>query len=190
MKYVCLVVSLSMCVLGQNPDPYQKARAAAEECMRKQRQALEKQRAAIRLQMQSAIVQAECDPIPEAKIGPMIQETATREGLKDDLLRAVAERESGFRACAVSRKGAKGLMQLMPATIEQFAVKDPFDPQQSLDAGAKLLKQLLARYGDDVSLALGAYNAGPERVDQAQGVPAIRETMEYVSAILSALALP
>ena len=187
MKCACLVVSLSIGVLAQNPDPYQKARAAAEECMRKQRQALEKQRASIHLQMQSAIVQAQCDPIPETKIGPMIQETARREGIKEGLLRAVAERESGFRACAVSRMGAKGLMQLMPATIEQFGVKDPFDPQQSLDAGAKLLKQLLVRYKDDVSLALGAYNAGPERVDQAQGVPAIRETMDYVSAILGAI---
>jgi soluble lytic murein transglycosylase-like protein len=190
MKCACVLLSLSMGVLAQDPDPYEKARAAAQECMRKQRQALEKQRAAIRIQMQSAVLQADCDPLPETKIGPMIQETARREGIKEDLLRAVAERESGFRACAVSSKGAKGLMQLMPATAEQFGVKDPFDPQQSLDAGAKLLKQLLARYNDDVSLALGAYNAGAERVDHAQGVPGIRETMEYVSAILGALAVP
>lgn len=76
-------------------------------------------------------------------------------------------------------------MQLMPETQAQFAVADPFDPKQSLEAGAKLLKQLLDHYGGDVQKALAAYNAGEGRVDQAGGVPSIPETQNYVLSILS-----
>ena len=78
-------------------------------------------------------------------------------------------------------------MQLMPETAEEFDVDDPFDPKQNVEAGAKLLKSLLERYKNDPALALGAYNAGPERVDQAGGVPQIPETMDYVTAILEKL---
>ena len=78
-------------------------------------------------------------------------------------------------------------MQLMPATSEQLGVADPFDPKQNIQAGARLLKQLLTRYEGDVSKALAAYNAGAARVDQADGVPSIRETVHYVSSILSML---
>src|SRR5205085_361018 len=96
--------------------------------------------------------------------------------------------ESGSRPCAVSAKGAQGLMQLMPATSQQFGVADPFDARQNIQAGAKFLKQLLTRYGGDVTKALAAYNAGPGRVDQAGGaVPGIPETIHYVSSILSSL---
>jgi soluble lytic murein transglycosylase-like protein len=80
-------------------------------------------------------------------------------------------------------------MQLMPATAEEFNVDDPFDPKQNVDAGAKLLKSLLERYKNDPALALGAYNAGPDRVDQAGGVPRIPETADYVTAILEKLGL-
>ena len=76
-------------------------------------------------------------------------------------------------------------MQLMPATQAQFSVTDPFDPGQSLDAGTKLLKQLLDRYHGDLSMALSAYNAGPARVDKAGGVPEIPETKNYVMTILN-----
>ncbi len=76
-------------------------------------------------------------------------------------------------------------MQLMPATVAGLDVEDPFDPKENVDAGAKLLKQLLVRYGGDVALALGAYNAGPSRVDESGGVPAIRETVDYVNRILA-----
>jgi len=89
----------------------------------------------------------------------------------------------------VSKKGALGLMQLMPATVVGLNVEDPFDPKENVDAGARFLKQLLQRYGGDVALALGAYNAGPARVDAAGDVPAIPETMDYVNDILTQIGL-
>ena len=115
----------------------------------------------------------------------MIDRAAQKEGVDPALVREIARQESAFRPCAVSPKGAEGLMQLMPATQMQFDVTDPFDPGQSLDAGTKLLKQLLDRYHGDLSMALGAYNAGPTRVDKAGGVPEIPETKNYVLSILN-----
>jgi soluble lytic murein transglycosylase-like protein len=79
------------------------------------------------------------------------------------------------------------LMQLMPATAEEYDVDDPFDPKQNVEAGAKLLKSLLERYKNDPALALGAYNAGSGRVDREGGVPQIPETVDYVAAILDKL---
>ncbi|MBL8227816.1 MAG: lytic transglycosylase domain-containing protein [Bryobacterales bacterium] len=117
----------------------------------------------------------------------MIRLAATREGVREDLVHAVIERESAFRPCAVSPKGAQGLMQLMPATASELGVLDPFDPQQSIDGGVRFLKQLLDRYKGNFELALGAYNAGSGRVDRAGGVPNIAETKDYVLNILSKL---
>jgi len=128
-----------------------------------------------------------CEPLPKALIGPYIEGLAEREGLTPDLLRAVIDKESGYRPCVVSKKGAMGLMQLMPATAAEFGVKNPFDPVENLDAGARLLKKLVQRYGGDLALALGAYNAGPARVDAAGGVPKIPETVDYVTSILEKL---
>src|SRR5262249_2885260 len=102
---------------------------------------------------------------------------------------AVIDEESAARPCAVSYQGAEGLMQLMPATAEQFDVTDPFDPRQNIAAGTKFLKFLLNKYGNDVGLALGAYNAGPSRVDQEGGIPPIPETINYVGDILRKLHL-
>jgi soluble lytic murein transglycosylase-like protein len=129
----------------------------------------------------------ECDPLPTSEVESLVGETAERDGLSADLLRSLMKQESGFRPCAVSSKGAMGLMQLMPATAEQFGLKDPFDAASNADAGARFLKQLLGRYGGDLPKALGAYNAGPSKVDAAGSVPAIPETMEYVRQILAAL---
>ncbi len=129
----------------------------------------------------------ECDPLPSRQVDSLVGDTAERDGLNADLLRTVMKHESGFRPCAVSSKGAMGLMQLMPATAEQFGIQDPFDAASNLDAGARFLKQLLTKYGGDVPKALGAYNAGPAKVDAAGEVPAIPETMQYVRQILAAL---
>jgi soluble lytic murein transglycosylase-like protein len=129
----------------------------------------------------------ECDPLPAPEVESLVGETAQRDGLSADLLRSVMKQESGFRPCAVSSKGAMGLMQLMPATAEELGIMDPFDAASNLDGGARFLKQLLNRYGGDVPKALGAYNAGPSTVDAAGAVPAIPETLEYVRQILSAL---
>ena len=136
----------------------------------------------------AAIPDVVCDPVPEADIAPVLLGAAERESLEPRLLSAVIQQESAFRPCAISQKGAQGLMQLMPDTAEHFGVKDPFDTKQNIDAGAKYLKELLTRYGGNLSLALGAYNAGPGKVDQAGGVPPIPETTAYVSEILSRLA--
>ena len=132
-------------------------------------------------------VQPACDPIPEEQLSGLIDQAAKREDMKAELIRAVIGKESASRPCAISAKGAQGLMQLMPDTAAQFAVTDPFDPKQNIDAGTKFLKQLLTKYNGDVKLALSAYNAGPNRVDRDGGVPAIQETMDYVSDILAKL---
>jgi soluble lytic murein transglycosylase-like protein len=132
----------------------------------------------------------ECDPLPEIELTPLIQQAAQREGLDANLLRAVAQQESGFRSCAVSQKGAIGLMQLMPATAQELGVHDPFDPAESLSSGARLLKQLLEHFGGDTALALGAYNAGSGRVEESGGLPQIPETINYVQQILSKLRIP
>ncbi len=119
----------------------------------------------------------------------MIGAAAQKTGLDAQLLRAVIDKESAGRPCALSARGAEGLMQLMPATAEEFDVEDPFDPKQNVEAGAKLLKSLLERYQNDPALALGAYNAGSGRVDQQGGVPLIPETVDYVAAIIEKLGL-
>jgi soluble lytic murein transglycosylase-like protein len=131
-----------------------------------------------------------CEPVSETDLAPIVLDAAQREGLEPRLLTAVIEQESAFRPCAVSEKGAQGLMQLMPATAEQFGVSDAFDIQQNIGGGARFLKELLTRYTGDLALALGAYNAGPTKVDQAGGVPAIPETTNYVREILRKLAPP
>lgn len=133
---------------------------------------------------------AGCDPLPEAELDPLIEQAAQKEEVDASLLRAVAQQESGFRSCAVSPKGAMGLMQLMPATAQELGVTDPFDPAESLLSGARLLKQLLTRFGGDKALALGAYNAGPARVQESGGIPQIPETIHYVQQILSQLPMP
>ncbi len=128
-----------------------------------------------------------CDPMPTAELDKLVLENSQEQGVKPELIRGVIAQESGARPCAVSWKGAQGLMQLMPATSEQFGVKDPFDPHQNVEAGTKLLKQLLTKYNNDVSLALAAYNAGEGRVDKDGGVPQIAETQNYVTDIQSKL---
>jgi soluble lytic murein transglycosylase-like protein len=125
-----------------------------------------------------------CDPVAKPELLEMINDAARKQSVDPALVREVARQESGFRPCAVSPKGAEGLMQLMPATQLQFDVTDPFDAGQSLQAGTKLLKQLLDRYQGDVPMALSAYNAGAGRVDKAGGVPEIPETKNYVMSIL------
>jgi soluble lytic murein transglycosylase-like protein len=128
-----------------------------------------------------------CDPLPAAELDKLAAQGAEQEGVKAELIKAVISEESGGRPCAVSWKGAQGLMQLMPATSEQFGVRDPFDPRQNVSTGAKLLKQLLVKYNNDLSLALAAYNAGEGRVDRDGGVPAIPETQNYVNDIKAKL---
>jgi soluble lytic murein transglycosylase-like protein len=132
---------------------------------------------------------ADCDPLPKAELNPLITSAAQKSGVDEELVRAVIDRESAGRPCALSARGAQGLMQLMPDTADDYEVQDAFDPKQNVEAGAKLLKSLLNRYNNDPSLALSAYNAGATRVDQAGGIPQIPETVDYVAEILSKLNL-
>jgi soluble lytic murein transglycosylase-like protein len=128
-----------------------------------------------------------CGRITPADIHPYVEEVAKRESLSPELLRVVIAHESSFLPCAVSRKGAMGMMQLMPATAAELGVANPFDPQQNIDGGARYLSYLMERFGGDLRLALAAYNAGPRRVDDYRGVPPIPETVSYVSSILRQL---
>lgn len=131
-----------------------------------------------------------CDPVPEDSVAPFVLGAAQRESLDPKLVSAVIEQESGFRPCAISDKGAQGLMQIMPDTADRLSVKDPFDAKQNIDAGTKYLKELITKYSGNLALALSAYNAGPDTVDQAGGIPNIPETTDYVKAILTKLGLP
>ena len=126
----------------------------------------------------------ECERMEDSVIAPIIDSAAKTHDVQPKLLRAVIERESGFHPCAVSSKGAQGLMQLMPATAAQLKVKDPFDPLENVNAGTRYLKELLDKYKGDLEQALGAYNAGPSAVDQAGAVPDFPETRGYVDWIL------
>lgn len=100
------------------------------------------------------------------------------------LVKAVIENESGYNATAQSPKGAKGLMQLMPAVMKDFNVEDPYEPQQNIKAGVGLLADLLKNYGGDYTKALAAYNAGKRTVDEHGGVPDFPETKEYVRKVI------
>lgn len=114
-----------------------------------------------------------------------IVENAARENQLDpDFVRAVIRAESNGNAKAVSRKGAQGLMQLMPETATELGVKNIFDPTDNVTAGTKHLRALLARYHNDPLRALAAYNAGAERVEQYHGVPPYRETRAYIASIV------
>jgi soluble lytic murein transglycosylase-like protein len=116
----------------------------------------------------------------------LIRQNAERHGVSADLVRAVIQAESGFNRYAVSPKGAMGLMQLMPATARDLGVRDPFLPSENIRGGVAYLAGLLSRFNQDVEHALAAYNAGPARVDQYNGVPPYRETRNYVKKITTA----
>ena len=119
----------------------------------------------------------------QQEIDAAIEQSATRHNVDPNLVRAVIKVESNFNPNAVSRKGAMGLMQLMPQTARQLNVTNPFDPEQNVDAGVRHLKQLMQSYGGDVKLTLAAYNAGQGAVARSAGVPHIAETRNYVRRI-------
>jgi soluble lytic murein transglycosylase-like protein len=121
------------------------------------------------------------------ELRPHFQAAAARFGLSESLLNAVAFTESRFRTGAVSPAGARGVMQLMPATARDLGV-DPADPVQNVMGGARYLRYLLDRFGNNLELALAGYNAGPGAVQRHNGVPPYRETRSYVRQVISRLA--
>jgi soluble lytic murein transglycosylase-like protein len=115
----------------------------------------------------------------------IIEKAAVSAALEPNLLRAVIVVESGFNSRAVSKRGAVGLMQLMPATATRFGVSNPFDPKENVHGGARYLKFLIDRFGQNIRLALAAYNAGEEAVERNGGqIPPFTETMAYVPRVM------
>src|SRR6266542_1694317 len=119
-----------------------------------------------------------------SSFGELLNEAAAKEGLDASLLKAVAQTESGLDPRAVSGAGAKGIMQLMDGTARELGVTNAFDPSQNIAAGARYLKQMLNRFGGDVTRAVAAYNAGPGSVEKSGGVPPYAETQSYVQKVL------
>ncbi len=119
------------------------------------------------------------------EINGLIDRYAALNRVSPRLVKAVVEQESSYNSRAVSPKGARGLMQLMPQIIRESNVKDPFAPDENLQAGISHLKSLLTRYNGDYRKALAAYNAGPAAVDRHGGVPEYKETQEYVKKVIA-----
>ena len=124
-------------------------------------------------------------PDGNADIDALIEQYSAKNGLDSAFVKAVIKQESGFQSDVTSHCGAMGLMQLMPDTANSLGVKDAYDPEQNIAGGTKYLKGLLDRFGGDKSLALAAYNAGPNAVAKYNGIPPYKETQNYVKNIMS-----
>ncbi len=121
--------------------------------------------------------------VPDPKLAEAIDRHAIERALEPRLVRALVQVESGYNRGALSNKGAIGLMQLMPDTANDLAVRDPWDTEQNLSGGTGYLRQLIDRFGG-IDLALAAYNAGPEAVVKYGGIPPFEETRNYVRQVL------
>ena len=122
--------------------------------------------------------------LDRAALGQVISGAGERHQIDPDFINSVIRAESGFNSRAVSKKGAQGLMQLMPQTASQLGVTNSLDPKANVEGGTKYLRELLEKYNFDVVKALAAYNAGPQRVEQYHGVPPYYETRAYIARII------
>ncbi len=121
---------------------------------------------------------------PANKYDKYIKEASTRHGVAFSLLKAIIKVESDFDPRAVSKKGATGLMQIMPGNFELLSIKNPFNPRENILGGAQYFKQLLNRFNGNPEIALAAYNAGPDSVSRARGIPHIKETENFVKKVM------
>jgi soluble lytic murein transglycosylase-like protein len=118
------------------------------------------------------------------KYDDIIANAARQHGVSFSLLKAIIKAESDFDPRAISKKGAKGLMQIMPENFKLLGINDPFDPRQNINAGARYFKQMYDRFKGKLALSLAAYNAGPKAVERYSTVPPYEETEEYVEKVL------
>ena len=121
---------------------------------------------------------------PAKSTGQIVSEASQKQGVDSDFIHSVIKQESAGNSNAVSRTGARGLMQLMPGTASHLGVNDSFSPEQNVHGGTRYLRELLERYNGDAIKALAAYNAGPGAVDRYKGVPPYRETRQYVQRVI------
>jgi soluble lytic murein transglycosylase-like protein len=204
IKHLLLLAISASVALGQRLGP---TRLAMTDAISRQQESLFAQRASLKRQMGDAtfgaflgttfygtlpapvyaVAPSACPPLDPDTREALISTAARSAAIDPDLLRAVMHRESGYRPCAVSGKGALGIMQLMPSTLAQFHVSDPWNPAQSIRAGASLLRDLLDRYQGDLRQTLAAYNAGAGRVDKSDPESYPEETKNYITGILSEL---
>jgi soluble lytic murein transglycosylase-like protein len=129
-------------------------------------------------------VPAQAAAAQNVDLDQLVREASSKNRLDPDFVASVIRAESNFKTHAVSKKGAQGLMQLMPGTAAQLGVADPFDPKANVEAGTAHLSSLLDLYNNDPIKALAAYNAGAHRVKQYNGVPPYRETRDYINKIV------
>lgn len=122
---------------------------------------------------------------PLTNVHQLLAQAGAQHNIDVELLASVVKAESGGHTHAISRTGARGLMQLMPGTAQQLGVQDSFRPDQNIAGGSAYLDQLLTRYNDNLALALAAYNAGPAAVDRYHGIPPYRETRAYVARVMT-----
>ena len=205
MPKLLLLLLTSAVVYGASdkPDPT----AAFQQALKKQQESLDQQKTSLHTQLAgkamesksepvsyfieplAPLPQADCERLDASTVDSLIAAAAKKQSLEPALLRAVMKQESGFNPCAVSIRGAQGLMQLMPATAQLLHVDDAFDPEQNVQGGAAFLKQLLTRYKGDLRLALVAYNAGTLRADQPADAPYPMETQNYLASIFAQLGI-
>jgi len=121
---------------------------------------------------------------PANKYDKYIKEASARHGIAFSLLKAIIKVESDFDPRAVSKKGATGLMQIMPENFELLSIKNPFNPRENILGGAQYFKQLLNRFNGKPEIALAAYNAGPGSVSRAKGIPHVKETESFVKKVM------
>ena len=139
------------------------------------------------VEIQEKIYQDKLDVTAMTKYDDIIENNAKKYSIPKKLIKSVIKQESNFNPKAISPKGAKGLMQLMPETADFLGVRNVFNPAENIEAGVKYLKMMLNKFGGNVEEALAAYNAGPEIVERNNGIPDYAETKDYIKNVLSNL---